>query len=88
MATRAEELRAAGWIGSSRLHGPWQRIERDAGFGWTVVAEEVPLPCNSVEWSVSLLHGETRIPPGPNMHRSPDAEMARLFALVNDPVSP
>jgi hypothetical protein len=64
--------------------GPWRRLEVVAG-NWTIVAEEIPF-WSGAEWSVRAEHvGGTCVPPGPNLHRNPTAEVDRLVRLIDWP---
>ncbi len=65
------------------LHHVAELRSTNAG-DWTIVAEQVVLPNNAVEWDVYARHkGGNRIPLGQNLHADCGAEMARLLRLID-----
>lgn len=65
-------------VASARWSGPLRRLVLVRG-DWEVRAEQTrSLTGSPDKWDVYLAHDGQRVPPGPNLHASPGAEMLRL----------
>lgn len=52
--------------------------------GWVVAAESFYALGDGVRWDVRAEHRDgSRVPPGPNAHAEPAAEMARLVKVID-----
>lgn len=70
-----------GGIEVKPVYGPFRRLETKCDGPWMAVAEEVPIADGSRWWDCYLQNGLIRVPLGPNIHREPHAEIARLYMV-------